>query len=176
MVGSREALDVQSARTTGRDDGGLGAHDLELLRVGVDEHGTADVAALITEQFDAGRVVEARDPSAAGLVAEGPHDLGAGVVLRRMHAFPGGAAAVDGDQRAVFFFVALDAAFRHHRVRVAEAELGRHEHGSSGVVRFDGGGTTGTAGADDQHVYVIVDVGQVYIANMDAALAYWSVR
>ena len=67
---------------------------------------------------------------------------------------------------------ALDAAFRHHRVRVAEAELGRHEHGSSGVVRFDGGGTTGTAGADDQHVYVIVDVGQVYIANMDAALAH----
>ncbi len=221
VVGSREALDVQSARTTGRDDGGLGAHDLELLRVGVDEHGTADVAALITEQFDAGRVVEARDPSAAGLVAEGPHDLGAGVVLRRMHAFPGGAAAVDGDQRAVFFFVeldahvaepleavrslgdelvdklllaevvaaaisvkevlgrgvvglrcTLDAAFRHHRVRVAEAELGRHEHGSSGVVRFDGGGTTGTAGADDQHVYVIVDVGQVYIANMDAALAH----
>ena len=221
VVGRREALDVQSARTAGRDDRGLGADDLELLRVGVDQHGAADVAALVTEQLDARRVVEARDLSAAGLVAERPHDLGAGVVLRRMHTFPGRAAAVDGDQRAVFFFVeldaevvqpleavrclgdelvhklllaevvaaaerveevlgrrvvrlrrALDAAFGHHRVRVAVAEFGRHEHFRSGVVRFNGGGTAGTAGADDQHVDIVVDMGKVYIALMDAAPAH----
>ena len=58
----------------------------------------------------------------------------------------------------------LNAALGHHRVRVAHAELGHDHDLCARVVGLDGRGAARAAAADDQHVGVIVGLGQVDVA------------
>ena len=61
----------------------------------------------------------------------------------------------------VLFIGSLNAAFCHHRVRVADAQL-CHDHDlCTCVVRLNSCGSTCAAAADDEHVGVVIDLRQI---------------
>ena len=70
----------------------------------------------------------------------------------------------------VLLIRALDAAFGHHGVGVADSELGHDEHLRSGPVRFDGGRGTCAPAPDNQYVDVVVDNPEVDCRTLDAAV------
>ena len=109
MVGGGEALIVESSGTAGGDDYALGSGDVDLAGFHVHENGAGALALVILDELDRGGEVEHGDASAEDLVSEGPHDLGTGVVLGRVHPLPGGAAAVGGDHGPVGGLVELDS-------------------------------------------------------------------
>ena len=75
------------------------------------------------------------------------------------------------DRRRVVRLVgSLNAAFCHHGVGVADAEL-RHDHGfCARVVGFNRRRSACAAAADDQHIDVIADVFEVDVFRGDAAV------
>ena len=61
----------------------------------------------------------------------------------------------------VLFIGSLNAAFCHHRVRIADAQL-CHDHDlRTCVVRLNSCGSTCAAAADDEHVGVVIDLRQI---------------
>ena len=67
------------------------------------------MAVFILDEFDGGGKVNDGNAAIENLVAQRAHDLGAGIVLGRVHALAGRAAAVGGDHGAVGRFVKLHA-------------------------------------------------------------------
>ena len=67
------------------------------------------MAVFVLDELDGGGEVDDGDAAVEDLVAQRAHDLGAGIVLGRVHALAGGAAAVGGDHRAVRRFIKLYA-------------------------------------------------------------------
>ncbi len=66
------------------------------------------------------------------------------------------------DRRGVVGLVRrLDAALRHHGVGVADAQLGHDHDLRARFVRLDRRRSARAAAADDEHVDVIVPVGEV---------------
>gem|GEM_PF-2814501 len=220
VVGGGEALIVQASRAAGGDDDGLGAGDEVATRFHVEQHRAGSVAVLIEDQLDGGGEVHHRDLAVPDLVAQGAHDLRAGVVRRRVHALAGGAAAVGGDHGAVLGLVklhaqfvepldragaihdqlaqklghgrvvaaakgvevvlggrvvglvgGLDAALGHHRVGVADAQLGDDHYIRAVFMRHDRRGGTRAAAADDEHVHIVVGMLKVEVEAGNAALA-----
>ena len=73
------------------------------------QHRARSVAVFIQDQLDSRGEVHHRDAAVEHLVAQGAHDLRAGVVLGRVHALAGGSAAVGGDHGAVGRLIELHA-------------------------------------------------------------------
>ena len=96
-------------------------------------------------------------------------ELGEQLALGSEMAAAEGVEEVDGG-RIVLLVGSLDAAFGHHSVGVADAELGDDHRLGARVVGFDGRGSARAAAADDEDVNVIFDVGEVDILRLDAAV------
>ena len=65
----------------------------------------------------------------------------------------------------------LDSALRHHRVCVADAELGDDHNVGSRLVCLDRRGRARTAAADHEHIDVVIGVGEINSVRGDAALS-----
>ena len=70
----------------------------------------------------------------------------------------------------VFLVGSLDTALGHHGVGIAHAQLGDDHYLGAGVVSLDSGRGTGTATTDNQHVGVVIDLGQIDIGGIDTAI------
>ena len=85
-------------------------------------------------------------------------------------------AAADGVEivglrRIAFLVGCLDAAFGHARIGIAHAQFRRHEDLGAVPCRFDGSRRTGAATADDQDIRFELDVIQIDVSRVHAALA-----
>lgn len=76
-----------------------------------------------------------------------------------------------GRRRITFLIGCLDAAFGHARIGIAYAQFRRHEDLGAVPGRFDGSCRTGAATADDQDIRFELDVVQVDVGRIHAALA-----
>jgi hypothetical protein len=77
---------------------------------------------------------------------------------------------VDAGRVLVALGGGLDAALGHHGVGVAVAELGGQDHLGALLLGEQGGRAAGAAAADDEHVRLVLDLGQVDLRGVDAAL------
>ena len=102
---------MQTARTACGENDRLGLRDEQVVRFHVHKDRARAAACVILEQLNGGGVVHDFDAAVQNLVAQGAHDLRAGIVLRRVHPLAGGAAAVGGDHRAVRRLVKFHAQF-----------------------------------------------------------------
>ena len=109
VVGSREALIVQSARATGGDDDGFGARNKQLFCFHVHEHRAGNRALVVLDQFNRGRKIDHGNAAVEHFVPKRPHDFGTRIVLGRVHTLARGTAAVGRDHRAVRRFIKLYA-------------------------------------------------------------------
>ena len=112
VVRGGEALIVEPARAAGRQNDDLRLRDHQLLRLHVQKNCAGAVAVLILEQLDGGREVDDLDAAVEHFIAQRAHDLRAGIVLGRVHALAGRAAAVRRDHRAVGGLVKFHAEVR----------------------------------------------------------------
>ena len=109
MVGCRKSLIMQSAGAARRKNDGFRLGNKKLFRFHIHEHGTGAFAVLIENQLDCRRKIHDRNAAIEHLVAQGTHDLGAGIVLCGVHSLAGGSAAVRRNHRAVRRLVELHA-------------------------------------------------------------------
>ena len=112
VVGGGEALIVQPPRAAGGEDDGLRLRDQQLLRLHVQKNRTGAMAVFVLDELDGGGEVDDGDAAVEDLVAQRAHDLRAGIVLGRVHALAGGAAAVGRDHGAVRRLVKFHAELR----------------------------------------------------------------
>ncbi len=221
MVGGRESLVMHAARAAGRQNHAFRADDEELQCLHVEQNRAGCISLVILQNLDRGRELKNRDAAVQHFVPQGPHDLGAGVVLAGVHSLPGRAAAVRRDHVAVLVLVELaaefvqpedvlrrlgdelrdelllrhemaaavsveemllrrivrlvgrlNAALRHHGVRVTGAELRRDQDLRPRLVGLDGRRAAGSASADDEHVRVISRFREVHLAGVYARVSF----
>ena len=103
---------MEPARAAGRQNDDLCLRDHQLLRLHVEQDRAGAVAVFILNQLDGGREVDDLDAAVEHFIAQRAHDLRAGIVLGRVHALAGRAAAVRRDHRAVGGLVKFHAEVR----------------------------------------------------------------
>ena len=86
VIGGREALIVKPSRTAGSDNNGLCTGDKEFLCLHVHKDSTRGSAVFVKDKLNCRREINDRNSAVENLVAEGAHDLGAGIVLCRVHS------------------------------------------------------------------------------------------
>ena len=109
VVGGGEALVVEPSRAAGGQDDRLGTGHLQLAGLHIHQHRARAPAVLVQNQLHGGGEVHHGNLPVQRLVPQCAHDLRAGVVLGRVHALAGGAAAVGSNHGAVGGLVELHA-------------------------------------------------------------------
>ena len=115
------------------------------------------MAVFVLDELDGGGEVDDGDAAVEDLVAQRAHDLGAGIVLGRVHALAGGAAAVGRDHGAVRRLVKfhaepgqpLDGLRRVHDELVQKILLRGKMAAAVGVEEMLGRGVVGLVGGLD---------------------------